>query len=44
MWYTAKSPVTGEYIRGNIMNHPDSFYRRGSMDEIFEPIELLNDG
>ena len=44
MFYTAKSPVTGEYVRGNIMNHPDSFYRRGSMDEIFEPIELFNDG
>lgn len=44
MFYTAKSPGTGEYIRGNIMNHPDSFHRRGSMDEIFEPIELFNDG
>lgn len=44
MFYTAKSPGTGEYIRGNIMNHPDTFHRRGSMDEIFEPIELFNDG
>ena len=44
MFYTAKSPATGEYIRGNIMNHPDSFYKTGSMDEIFEPIELFNDG
>jgi hypothetical protein len=44
MFYTAKSPMTGEYVRGSIMAHPDSTYRRGSMDEIFEPIELFNDG
>tara|TARA_A100001234_G_scaffold205206_1_gene200703 strand:- start:322 stop:606 length:285 start_codon:yes stop_codon:yes gene_type:complete len=44
MFYTAKSRETGEYIRGSIMIHPDSTHRRGSMDEIFEPIELFNDG
>ena len=44
MWYTAKSPGTGEYVRGSIMIHPDSTHRRGSMDEIFEPAELHNDG
>jgi len=41
MFYTAKSPATGEYVRGSVLTHPDSSHRRGSMDEIFEPIELF---
>jgi len=43
MFYTVKSHGLGEYFRGSIMNHPESVFKHGSMDEIFEPVELLND-
>lgn len=42
LFYTIKSPGQNAYVRGNIMNHPDSFYKTGSMDVIFEPVELFN--
>jgi len=43
MFYTVKSPGLGRYMRGSIMNHPESVFNTGSMDEIFEPVELHND-
>jgi len=43
MWYTVKSIGLGEYFRGSIMNHPESVFNHGSMDEIFLPVELHND-
>jgi len=43
MFYTVKSHGLGEYFRGSIMNHPESVFKHGSIDEIFEPVELLND-
>lgn len=43
MFYTVKSPGLGQYMRGSIMNHPESVFKTGSMDEIFEPVELHND-
>ncbi len=42
LWYTVKSIGLGEYFRGSIMNHPDSVFMHGSVDDIFLPVELHN--
>lgn len=42
--YTVKGKEgQGDYVRGNVKSHPKSMYMTGSLTEIFEPIELLND-
>tara|TARA_X000001036_G_scaffold142050_1_gene134907 strand:- start:10800 stop:11273 length:474 start_codon:yes stop_codon:yes gene_type:complete len=44
--YTLVYTVNGkerDYMRGNIKNHPQSTAVEGSLQDIFEPIELFND-
>lgn len=44
LFYTVKSSGGQDmYIRGSILNHSNAAYKMGTMDEIFEPIELFND-
>lgn len=45
VFYTVKSNHTDDsYFRGSIMNHPESVFKSGTRDEIFEPVEVFNDG
>jgi hypothetical protein len=42
--YTVKGKEDeGDYVRGNIKNHPRCISKTGPLTEIFEPIELLLD-
>lgn len=42
--YTVKGKEgEGDYVRGNLKNHPKCISKTGSLAEIFEPIELLLD-
>lgn len=44
LFYTIPS-IAGQnlYDRGSIVDHPDTHSKLGTLDEIFEPIELFND-
>lgn len=44
LFYTVKTPTgQDQYIRGSIMNHSERLYKVGTMNEVFEPVELFHD-
>jgi len=44
LFYTIPSAAGQDlYDRGSIVDHPDTHNRMGTLYEIFEPVELLND-